>query len=265
MSGDGALLAVEGVRMEYPVPRRIRQWLASPLRAAERLPALLGVDLVVRRGERVALLGPNGAGKTSLLKLIAGLLLPTRGRILFEGQDSALDPRRVRRSVGLVMSEERAFYWRLTGRENLEFFGALDNLAPGLLAQRISMLSAALGIEQHLDKRVDAWSSGMRQRLALVRGLLPDPEVLVLDEPTRALDPVAAEEHVAFLVDRVSRGFEAGAAKTLLVATHRLEEASRLCERFCVIAGGRLVAEADHASLRARGQGLEQFYREAVR
>ena len=259
--GDGRdLITMERVHMEYPVPRRIRHFVLRPFARPDRVAALTDVSLSVNRGDRVAILGPNGAGKTSLLKLIGGLLLPTRGRISFRGRDMADNLRQIRRAVGLVMNEERSFYWRLTGRQNLEFFGALDNLGARALRERIGELTAVVGLQGHLDKRVASYSSGMRQRLAIVRGLLADPEVLILDEPTRTLDPIAAEEHVDFLIQRIHADFD----KTLLVATHKLQEAERLCTRFCVINGGRVMAHTDIESLRRDHRTLEHFYRAAV-
>ena len=128
------------------------------------------------------------------------------------------------------------------------------------MSQRIADLIDMVGLTPHIDKRVASFSSGMRQRLAIVRGLLSDPEILILDEPTRTLDPIAAEEHVDFLIDRIHSSFN----KTLIVATHKLEEAARLCDRYCIIDKGVLIAHTDAKSLQQRSESLERFYRTAV-
>ncbi len=259
--GDATqLISVENLHMEYPVPRRIRQFVLHPFAKAERVPALSDINLSINKGERIAVLGPNGAGKTSLLKLIGGLILPTKGRLLFKQIEMADNLSKLRRSVGLVMNEERSFYWRLTGRQNLRFFGALDNLHPLVIEERITKLTTMVGLEEHIDKRVDAYSSGMKQRLAIVRGLLSDPDVLILDEPTRTLDPIAAENHVALIIQRIHNDSD----KTLIVATHKLSEAVRLCDRYCIINGGQILAQTNSESLVRADDSLDRFYRSTM-
>ncbi len=261
ITGDAThLISVENLHMGYPVPRRIRQYLLHPFAKAERVSALNDVNLSIKKGERVAVLGPNGAGKTSLLKLIGGLILPTKGRLLFKQINVADNLPELRRSVGLVMNEERSFYWRLTGRQNLQFFAALDNLEPVVRDKRIARLVAMVGLEDHIDKRVDAYSSGMKQRLAIARGLLSDPDVLILDEPTRTLDPIAAEQHVELILQRIHNDSD----KTLIVATHKLGEAVRLCDRYCIIREGRLLAQTDSESLARANDSLDNFYRSTM-
>ncbi len=255
-----ALISVEQVHMRYPIPRRIRQYVLHPFSPAKRMDALVDIELQITEGERLALLGPNGAGKTSFLKLIGGLTLPTCGRILFRGLDVTTHHAELRRAVGLVMNEERSFYWRLTGRQNLEFFGTLDNMRGESLLQRIAEVSELVGIKPHLDKAVGSYSSGMRQRLAVARGLLSDPAVLLLDEPTRTLDPIGAAEQLDFMEKRLNNDLN----KTLLIATHRLEEVARLCTRLVIFKAGRLVAEAKVGELLRAGTPLDAFYRSAI-
>ena len=148
----------------------------------------------------------------------------------------------------------------LTGRQNLHFFAALDNLEPDVRDKRIARLVTMVGLKDHIDKRVDAYSSGMKQRLAIVRGLLSDPDVLILDEPTRTLDPVAAEQHVELILQRIHNDSD----KTLIVATHKLSEAVRLCDRYCIIHEGRLLAQTDSQSLARADDTLDRFYRSTL-
>ncbi len=201
--------------------------------------AIRNLDLVLPRGALMGILGPNGAGKTTFLKLLATLLLPDSGRLLVDGQDCARQGQRVRARVGLVTGDERSFYWRLTGRQNLAFFGALHDMDRARARTRVADLSTALGLEDVLDARVDAYSTGMRQRLAIARGLLHDPSMLLLDEPTRSLDPEAAAS-LRDLIGRLSR--EGG--HTVVIVTHAPEEARSLCTHRATMRDGTLEIEA---------------------
>lgn len=254
------MIVLRHVWMHYPVARRYWDFLFHPFAKRKTFAALSDMNLTIHPGDRIALLGPNGAGKTTLLKLIGGLLLPSEGELLVNGLDTVWHNAEARRSVGFVMNEERSFYWRLTGRQNLEFYGALDNLFGRLLKSRIDELLSMVGLNDAADKLVATYSSGMKQRLAMARGLLADPDVLILDEPTRTLDPIACEELIDFIVERLHRD----AGKTLLIATHRLEEASKLCRRVLVIDKGRVRAESAIESVAAQGLTLAAYYRKAI-
>src|SRR3989338_2498774 len=142
--------------------------------------ALKGINLQVKEGEIFCLLGPNGSGKTTLLKILATLILPTGGTAYINGFEIISQPMAVKASIGLVTGEERSFYWRLTGRENLEFYATLYNLRPGIAKDRINYLINLLKIESP-DRRVGEYSAGMKQRLGIARGLLHDPSVLLMD------------------------------------------------------------------------------------
>lgn len=255
-----AMISLENVCVRYPIPKRYRELALHPFRPAKRVTALKDVSLNVERGDRIAFLGPNGAGKTTLLKLVAGLILPTEGTVRVNGRDTVSDNTAARRSVGFVMNEERSFYWRLTGVQNLQFFGVLDNLSGKDLHRRITELIELVGLGESAHQAVASYSSGMRQRLAIARGLMPDPDVLILDEPTRTLDPVAADDLTQLIADRIHRDGE----KTLLIATHRLDEVTALCHRMCVIQKGHLVAIDDVAEVHAQKGSLLAYYREQV-
>jgi ABC-2 type transport system ATP-binding protein len=219
--------------MAYGVASYLKLWGRPPRRTV-----LHGVNLTVARGELLGLLGPNGAGKTTLLKSLATLAIPDRGRVLIDGIDVVREPLRAKQKIGLCISEERSFYYRLTARANLEFFGALVGLHGRSLARRIDEVLEQVQLRAEIDQRFSTFSSGMRQRLTVARALLGDPEVILLDEPTRAVDPIHAEELRRFFRKRLID--ELG--KTVILATNLLEEAWRLCDRVAVINGGSIVA-----------------------
>ncbi|MGA8087921.1 MAG: ABC transporter ATP-binding protein [Terracidiphilus sp.] len=246
--------------MAFPISKRYRELLLHPLRPRRVKTALAGASLQVQMGDRIAIMGPNGAGKTTLLKLIGGLLLPTHGNIIVNGFNTHLQNSAARKSVGFVLNEERSFFWRLTAVQNLEFFGALDNLWGADLTGRIRELIHLVGLEDAADQPFAAYSSGMKQRLALARGLIAEPEVLILDEPTRALDPIACDEMTELILSRIHHG----SRKTLMIATHRMEEAMKLCNKVAVIDKGRLKAFDRIEDLTADGITLAQYYRRSL-
>ena len=251
------MIRAAGVVMNYPQPRRYRDFVLRPFGGREMNTALSGVSLEIGRGERVGFLGPNGAGKTTFLKLVSGLLLPSAGTIEVNGHDSLGENDGVRASCSMVMNEERSFYWRLTGVQNLEFFGVLQNLTGRLLRERIERAVEVVGLSDSAEMRVGGYSSGMKQRLAIARGLLSDSEVLILDEPTRALDPRGAEE----LTDLILNTLHTDLEKTLLISTHRLDEARLLCGRLCVLSRGILRADSPMNDIDASFPNLGDFYR----
>jgi ABC-2 type transport system ATP-binding protein len=204
-----------------------------------------GVDFEVAPGEVFGLLGANGAGKTTLLKVLANLILPNEGHVYVGGYDLVSQPRKAKPLIGYVVSEERSFYWRLTGRQNLRFFGALYNLRRADVDACVEALEDILDLTAALDTRVQFYSTGMRQKLALARGLLSRPKVLLLDEPTRSLDPVAAQRLRRFLREMLVRA----QGTTILVATHDLDDVQELCERVGVLSGGTLVAQGSPSML----------------
>ncbi|MFO7586770.1 MAG: ABC transporter ATP-binding protein [Gemmatimonadota bacterium] len=214
--------------------------------------ALDGVDLAIPRGEFFGLLGPNGAGKTTLFKILATIVLPDRGRATVLGNDVQMQPHRVRTLLAPVISDERSLYWRLSGRQNLELFDDLYGHRGRGSAARHEALLETVGLRDHADRLVGSYSSGLRQRLLVARALLAEPEVLLLDEPTRSLDPVSARSLRRFLRDELAgrRGC------TVILATHSAEEAFGLCDRVGILDHGRLL-ETGPAELLARRYGGE--------
>jgi len=224
--------------------RTIWQRLRREHDKRERFRAVDGIDLVVEPGEIFGLLGPNGAGKTTTMKMLATLLIPTSGTIRVLGIDPLMRPREVRARLGAMLSGERSLYMKLTGRENLEYFAALYHVPPGETKARIEKVLAAAKLADRADDYVERYSTGMRQRLALARALLPDPPLVVLDEPTVGLDPQASRD----LRDRVRELKTQG--RTVLLTTHYMEEADQLCDRVAIIDHGRIVALDTPAALK---------------
>lgn len=200
-----------------------------------KVVALDGVDLELLPGEIVALLGPNGAGKSTLLRIFGSTILPDAGRATVAGHDVFKEWAAVRRSTSLMLGEERSWYWRLTGRHNLEFFAALDGLRRKAARARSAQLLEQVGLQDSADRRVYGYSSGMRARLSLARAFIGDPAVLLLDEPTQNLDALAAitlRETVRRLADEHGTG--------VLFATHDLHEASAAATRVLGLTAGRI-------------------------
>ncbi len=243
------LVELCGVTKSFPSDYGMGSWLGRVGKRAEpRRPALLDIDLSVQRGEIFGLLGPNGAGKTTLLKMLATLLLPDCGSIRVAGIDAVAHPMDVKRRVGLSLSDERSFYYRLTARKNLEFFGVLSDVPPDRLAGRVVEVMETVDLRDALDQPIKSFSSGMRQRLAVARALLADPDLLILDEPTRAVDPVHALELRTMVRDELARRM----GKTVLLSTNVLEEAWSICDRVAILAGGRVAALGTPSALAER-------------
>lgn len=206
------------------------------------------VSLEVQRGEFFGILGPNGAGKTTLFRVLSGMVLADSGRATIDGHDVSGDLAAVRRLAGIVMTSDRTLYWRLSARENLELYAALHGLRGAEAARRVAELLALVGLADAGRKLAGEFSSGMRQRLLIARALLPRPGLLLLDEPTRSLDPISARDFRRFLRDEVV----VGAGCTVIMATHSSEEAMELCDRLAVLDRGSVLATGDAATLKQR-------------
>jgi ABC-2 type transport system ATP-binding protein len=204
--------------------------------AAGGITPVDSVDLSVRKGEVFGILGPNGAGKTTLIKILCTLILPTGGEARVNGFDVEKESGRVRESIGLVTTDERSFYWRLTGRQNLEFFASLHNFYSDDARDMVDELLGVVDLKYAADERFLNYSAGMKQRMAIARGLLNDPAVLFMDEPTRSLDPGAAQGLRDFINEEIVR--ERG--KTIFISTHNLEEAETLCDRVAIFDDGKI-------------------------
>ncbi len=203
----------------------------------EEILAVDHVDLHIHRGELFGLLGPNGAGKTTTIRMLCTLLEPTSGTARVMGADVVAESEQVRRQIGVVLMGERSVYWKLTGRENLEYFAALYHVPAAVARQRIATLLEEVELTARADDLVERYSTGMRQRLALVKAMVHDPPLLLLDEPTTGLDPQAARN----IRDRI-RLLHRNEGKTIILTTHYMEEADQLCERVGIIDSGRIIA-----------------------
>src|SRR5438105_3288424 len=210
----------------------------------ERFRAVDGIDLIVEPGEIFDLRGPNGAGKTTTMKMLATLLIPTSGTIRVLGIDPLMRPREVRARLGAMLSGERSIYWKLTGRENLEYFAALYHVPPEIARTRIWELLERLSLADRADEYVERYSSGMKQRIAIAKALLANPPVLLLDEPTIGLDPQSARNLRELILEIKAEG------RTILLTTHYMEEADQLCDRVGIIDAGRIIALDTPANLK---------------
>lgn len=254
------IIDVREVVMNYPIPKSYKEWLLRPFAPKRKFTALQQTSIAIERGDKVAFLGANGAGKTTLLKLIGGLLYPSSGEIHVNNYQTLSQNMEARRSIGFVLNEERSFYWRLTGRQNLEFFGKLDNLSGKLLQHKIDELLDLVQLTDHADKDFAGYSSGMKQRLAIARGLLSDPEVLILDEPTRTLDPIGKEEVKALIKLKIHQQLD----RTLLIATHDLEEATAMCNKVVTMKSGYILHYGTTKDILASYGTLEDYYFEMI-
>ena len=215
-------------------------------RNRKEVEAVRGVSFAIEPGELFGLLGPNGAGKTTTIKMLITLLLPTSGSATILGLDVVRDAREVRRQIGYVFGGDRGLYERLSALDNLRYFAELYAVPPRDQRTRIGELLELVGLTGREKERVEGFSRGMRQRLHIARGLLHDPALLFLDEPSIGIDPVGARELRQTIAGLRDQG------KTILLTTHYMFEADELCDRIAVIRTGELVAQGTPAQLKAR-------------
>jgi ABC-2 type transport system ATP-binding protein len=243
------VILIEGLSKVFEVRARGTSWWHPLLGRGEKRTstALDGLSLVVPEGSFYSLLGANGAGKTTTMKILCTLLLPDAGRACVAGYDVVRQPRQVRERLGVSIRGERSVYWRLTGRQNLEYFGALTGLRGAEARRRIGEIVALIGLTERIDDYVERYSMGMKQRLAIGCALVHEPPVLLLDEPTIGLDPHGARALRHFIREDLCRG----RGVTVLYTTHYMHEAEELSDRVAVLHGGRVVAEGTPEEVRA--------------
>ncbi|UCG25151.1 MAG: ABC transporter ATP-binding protein [Chloroflexota bacterium] len=232
---------VERLTKSYIVRERLGMFKAQK----RTVPALKDITFEVSSGEILGLLGPNGAGKTTLIKILATLLLPTSGDAWINGYHILENENDVRASVGCMLMGDRGLYWKLTGRENLEYFGALYRLDPTARRRRAEEIIALLNLGGISERPVESYSSGQKMRLAFGKTLVNDAPLLILDEPTNTLDVPSAAELRSIVRSLNEQG------KTIIYTTHIMTEAEMLCDRVAIIDYGRLLAIGTVADLKA--------------
>ncbi len=214
-----------------------------------KVQALKNVSFHVNQGEIFGLLGPNGAGKTTLIKILTTLLLPTSGTVRING--FSLDQERgIKMSIGAMLMGERGLYWKLTGRENLKYFGALYHVPKKLCEDRIENLIDLLELEDYIDRTVETFSSGMKMKMVFARALINDAPILMLDEPTNTLDVKEARR-----LRKIVKEHNESENKTIIYCTHQMYEAEELCHRIAIIDQGQIIALDDPLELK---DGLRQ-------
>ncbi len=240
-------VAVHGLSKYFP-QIELRRLLTG--RRTPGVWALQDAAFELQAGAGLCIVGPNGSGKTTLLKLIATLLEPTAGRISIQGHDALARPLKAKRHLGFITCNEMSFYGRLSGWQNLAFFARLQDLDPKIA---IPPVVKSLKLEAYLDRRFFSYSTGIKRRFDIARGLLHRPDILLLDEPTTNLDPITAAEVRELLAQLQGQG------KTLITVTHNLEEVRQLGQRLAIMRGGAFL----EVSL-APDENLEELYRRTV-
>lgn len=220
--------------------------------------AVNGVNLQIKRGEIFGLLGPNGAGKSTTIRMLCTLLEPTNGTAILNGYDIRREPNQVRRSLGTVLAGERSIYWKLTARENLEYFAALYHIPTQTAKRRIEDLLVRMELAERANDLVEKYSTGMKQRVAIARALLARPPIILLDEPTLGLDPQAARNVRQLVAELKAEGH------TILLTTHYMEEADQLSDRIGIIDQGKIIALDTPQALKERINQKEVIHLEVA-
>ena len=213
-------------------------------KTAKSVVALDGVSFSIKKGEVFGLLGPNGAGKTTTIKTVCTLLQPTSGEVYVNGHNVVEEPQKARQDLGVMLTGERTLYWKLTGRENLEYFAALYHMDSPAAKQRIDFLLKLVGLDERRNTLVENYSTGMRIRLSFAKAILHEAPVILLDEPTMSLDPQSAR-----LIREIIQGLRKE-GHSILLTTHYMEEADQLSDRVAVIDHGKIIALAPPSELK---------------
>ena len=231
------ILEVKNVTKDFIPPLALSKIFAMDFKHIQPTRALEEVSFSINKGSTLAILGPNGAGKTTLLKIISTLILPDKGSVTLNTFSLGTDDDQIKASVGLAASSERSFYWRLTGRQNLEFFAAMYGLNKKRTAGRIDELLELFEVT-YQDRRFDSYSTGMQQKFALMRALIHDPAILLLDEPTKSLDYASSLELRNFIKEVLIKKL----GKTVLFTTHHMDEALDFADTFMILHEGKVFA-----------------------
>ena len=217
------------------------------LKKKKQIEAVHQVNMEIGKGEIVGLLGVNGAGKTTTIKMLTAMIAPSEGEIFIDGIDAVKDPMSAKQRVNIITGGERNIYWRLTAKENLQYFGRLYGIKEKKLDDRINEVLKVVDLINEKDVPVERFSKGMKQRLQIARGLINDPDYLFLDEPTLGLDVIIAKE-----VRKYIKKLAIENGKGILLTTHYISEAEQLCDYIYIINQGNIVASGDMVNLRKR-------------
>lgn len=252
---ERAAISINNVTKIYPISfQRVRQ--AIQRKCLHPVEALRGISFDVPQGEIFGLIGPNGAGKTTLTKVIATMVQPTSGTVSVLGYDSVFDEEEVRLQVGLASAEERSFYWRLSVRQNLMFFARLYGMRDREARRRITDLLELFNMGEYERRRFGELSTGNKQRMSVMRALISDPPVLLLDEPTRSLDPVAAATMRSVIRSLVQQDRPV----SILLTSHNLSEVEELCSRVAILSGGQIRGLGTPKDLKAIEKPTERVH-----
>ncbi|WP_427340405.1 ATP-binding cassette domain-containing protein [Caloranaerobacter sp. DY30410] len=217
----------------------------------KEVEAIKGISFNVNKGEVFGLLGENGAGKTTTLRLLATILKPTSGTARLNGYDIINDPEGARGQIGILFGGETGLYDRLTARENIEYFGLLNGMNKREIEKRIEFLAKKLGMEEYIDRRVGKFSKGMKQKVAIARSIVHDPDIMLFDEPTAGLDVTAVNMVHEFILDLKQQG------KTIIFSSHSMKEVEKLCDTVGIIHKGEMIEISSLASLAQKYDNMD--------
>ena len=242
---SSAIISISNLSKTYHIEER----LGFFKKRSRKVEALKRINLTIEEGELFGLLGPNGAGKTTLIKCMTTLLLPDQGKIRINGFEVGRQDTQVRASLGCLLGGERSIYWKLTGRENLEYFAALYHLSPQQTKAQINRLNKLLNLDPLLDRAVETYSSGQKMTMAFARALVNQAKILILDEPTTALDVPSAHTLRQIIKNLNNEGY------TIILTSHQMAEVEELCQRVAIVDQGAIIAAGSIKALKA---SLEQ-------
>jgi ABC-2 type transport system ATP-binding protein len=240
-------IEVQNLKKKFIKEKGFIELFLHPIRK-EIITALDGVSLKVKKGEICGLLGPNGAGKTTLIKILSTLILPDSGKAYINGYDVEKDETYVKNTIGLIHHNERSFFWRLTGKQNLEFFAALYGIKRNNIKEEINRVLAIVNLKDKAHIRFDSYSTGMRRKMSIARGLLINPDILFVDEPSNGLDPLSAIKIRKFLKQELVNKRK----KTVLIATHDLKEAQSICDEIVILHKGKVKTQGTLKNLQKK-------------
>jgi ABC-2 type transport system ATP-binding protein len=231
------VLEISGLSKAFTPPLSLQRLMKLDFRHQNQAPALQDVSFSLEKGRILGILGPNGAGKTTLLKIISGLILPDQGSVSVNGWRPGVDDEKIKKFIGLALSSERSFYWRLTGKQNLEFFASLYGLDFRKTRERLKELFDLFEVD-YQEKRFDTYSTGMQQKFALMRSLLHDPQLLLLDEPAKSIDYKTAIHMRSLIKEKLVK--EQG--KTVVFTSHNMDEAADFGDGFLILHKSRILS-----------------------